>query len=60
MIYYIYFDSYGHATAVVSETELCEKYQGDLEVFSSACADSAAYRSVGHATGHVGVMKHEI
>jgi hypothetical protein len=57
MIYYIYFDNYGHATTVVSEVELSEKYQGDPEVFSRACADSAAGCPVEHATGHVGVMR---
>jgi hypothetical protein len=59
MIYYVYFDSYGDARAIVSELELAEKYQGDPEAFSRACADSAAGRPVEHVTGHVGVMRFE-
>ena len=57
MIYYIYFDSYGHARTVMSEMELSEKYRGDPEAFCRACADSGAGRPLEHATGHVGIMR---
>ena len=57
MIYYVYFDSYGHVRGVASETELADTYGGDPAAFSRACAESASGRPADHATGHVGVMR---
>jgi len=57
MIYYIYFDSYGHARAAVSEQELAEKYEGDPQAFSRACAGSTDGRPAETVIGHVGVMR---
>ena len=33
MIYYVYFDSYGHARQVITEKELAEKYKNDPDEF---------------------------
>ena len=56
-IYYIYFDSYGHARKVVDETELSEKYDNDPEVFLRANCDAVVDPDMERSIGHVGTLR---
>jgi len=57
MIYYVYFDSYGHVQGIASEKELAERHKGDPKSFLKACLKTKAGPDAGHETGHVGVMR---
>ena len=57
MIYYVYFDSYGHSRQVISETELAEEYNGDPGEFLMAMSNPGSDVERRHATGHVGTLR---
>ena len=57
MLYYVYFDSYGHAREVINEEELAEKYSNDPEEFFKASCDAVDDADMERSTGHVGTLK---
>ena len=57
MLYYVYFDSYGHAREVINEEKLAEKYNNDPDVFFKANCDAVADSDMERSTGHVGTLK---
>ena len=57
MLYYIYFDSYGHAREVINEGKLAEKYNNNPEDFFKAHCDAVADSDMARSTGHVGTLK---
>ena len=59
MTYYVYFDSYGHAKAAVSETELAEKYGSDPNRFLRAMCGVSSNAGIELTSGHVGTMTFE-
>ena len=59
MIYYVYFDSYGHARQVITEKELAEKYKNDPNEFFGTMCNSGQAAGRGHAVGHVGTLRFE-
>jgi hypothetical protein len=52
MKYYVYFDAYGHVRQAISEKELMEAYQNDVDRFLEAMCR----RDGGHISGHVGIL----
>jgi hypothetical protein len=59
MTYYVYFDSYGHAKAAVSERELAEKYGNDPNRFLKTMCGLAWHAGIERTSGHVGTMTFE-
>lgn len=59
MIFYVYFDSYGHARQAINEDALNRKYHGDPDKFLKAVQDSGGEQSSAHAAGHVGTLRFE-
>ncbi|MCP4666881.1 MAG: hypothetical protein GY849_10985, partial [Deltaproteobacteria bacterium] len=59
MIYYVYFDSYGHAREVITEKELAVKYKNDPDEFFGAMCHAVQAAGRGHALGHVGTLTFE-
>ena len=56
MIFFVYFDAYGHAREAIDEKELSEKYQNDPDLFLSAMCQSQPDPSSQHTAGHVGTL----
>jgi hypothetical protein len=56
MKYYVYFDAYGHARQAISERELTEHYQNDVNKFWEAMCRRGPDADEGHLTGHVGTL----
>jgi hypothetical protein len=58
MLYYIYFDGYGHIRQIINEKDLAAKYGNDPEKFLRALSYSQT-RDAGanHSTGHVGKLR---
>ncbi|MBW1729974.1 MAG: hypothetical protein JRH08_00485 [Deltaproteobacteria bacterium] len=56
MKYYVYFDGYGHARAIISEVELSKKYNGDPQLFLKAMAGIGPESKIKEATGHIGTL----
>jgi hypothetical protein len=53
MIYYVYFDAYGHARKIISEQQLTATFHDDpAEFLQSVCPSVGA----GYTTGHVGTL----
>jgi hypothetical protein len=59
MIYYVYFDSYGHPRKVISEYELSEKYDGNPDTFLKAMGKLGQRIESEHINGHVGTLRFE-
>lgn len=59
MIYYIYFDSYGHPRHAISEKELSERYDNDTSIFLRSMCRVAQEDEAGHIVGHVGTFTFE-
>lgn len=56
MKFYVYFDAYGHARRAISERELAEAYQGNVDKFLKAMCRGGPDAEKGHITGHVGTL----
>ena len=56
MKYYVYFDAYGHAKRIITETELAEKFNNEPHHFLSAMCQGHPAASEGHTSGHVGTL----
>ncbi len=56
MRYYVYFDAYGHARHAISEKELTDHYQNDVDRFWEAMCRWGPDADKGHITGHVGTL----
>jgi hypothetical protein len=56
MKYYVYFDAYGHARQAISEKELAERYQSEVDQFLEAMCRRGPDAEKGHITGHVGTL----
>jgi hypothetical protein len=56
MRYYVYFDAYGHARQAISEKELTDHYQNDVDIFWDAMCRRGPDAAKGHITGHVGTL----
>jgi hypothetical protein len=56
MKYYVYFDAYGHARQAISERELTEHYQNDVDKFWGIMCRRGPDAEEGHITGHVGTL----
>jgi hypothetical protein len=57
VIYYVYFDAYGHARRAISEKELAAKYNNDPDTFYKATCRSGPNEEARRATGHVGTLR---
>lgn len=57
MIFYVYFDSYGHARAVLSRDQLEGEYNGDPDAFLQAMNAKSHDAGTAHTTGHVGTLR---
>jgi hypothetical protein len=53
MIYYVYFDAYGHPREIISEQQLIATYHNDPEEFLQSVCRSF---STGSTSGHVGTL----
>jgi hypothetical protein len=56
MKYYVYFDAYGHARQAISEKELAEHYQNEVDQFLEAMCRRGPDAERGYTTGHVGTL----
>ena len=56
MKYYVYFDAYGHVRQAISEKQLTEQYQNDVDKFLEAMCRRGADAKRGHINGHVGTL----
>jgi len=56
MIYYVYFDGYGHPKKAITKEELTEQYQDDPHEFLKAMGNPER-QGPQHATGHVGILR---
>ena len=56
MKYYVYFDAYGHARQTISERELTEHYQNDVDLFLKAMCRRGPDADKGNIVGHVGTL----
>jgi hypothetical protein len=52
MKYYVYFDAYGHARQVISERELAEHYQNEVDQFLEAMCRRGSDAKQGYIAGH--------
>lgn len=59
MRYYVYFDAYGHARQVISESELKEHYQNDVDQFLKSVCRRGSHPDRRHISGHVGTLSFE-
>ena len=57
MIFYVYFDSYGHARSVLNREQLENVYQGDPDAFLRAMNAREQEAGASHTTGHVGTLR---
>ncbi|MFO7986486.1 MAG: hypothetical protein R6U38_11520 [Desulfatiglandaceae bacterium] len=57
MIFYVYFDSYGHARSVLSRDQLEARYSGDPDAFLRAMNAKEQEAGASHTTGHVGTLR---
>ena len=53
MIYYVYFDAYGHAREIISERQMTATFHDDPELFLQSMCPSG---SAEYTTGHVGTL----
>jgi hypothetical protein len=56
MKYYVYFDAYGHAKRIITESELAENFNNETHQFLSVMCQSHPEASHGHTSGHVGTL----
>jgi hypothetical protein len=56
MKYYVYFDPYGHAKQVVSQTTLAQKYHNDPDEYLKAMCSLLAGDGTACTAGHVGTL----
>lgn len=56
MLYYVYFDAYGHARRVINEKELAEQFGNDPDVFFRAMCQASSDAVKASASGHVGTL----
>ncbi|MEJ2728354.1 MAG: hypothetical protein P8185_07580 [Deltaproteobacteria bacterium] len=56
MKYYVYFDAYGHARQAISERQLAEQYQNEVDKFLEAMCRRGPDAEKGSVTGHVGTL----
>ena len=56
MIFYVYFDGYGHLKKVVDKNELALKYGGDTDAFLNAMCERPPDAGMEHVTGHVSTL----
>ena len=56
MKYYVYFDAYGHARRAISEKQLKDEYQNEVDRFLEAMCRRGPDTDEGHISGHVGIL----
>jgi hypothetical protein len=56
MLYYVYFDAYGHVRRVVNERALAEEFGGDPDRLLRAMCRTSGDAEKGRAAGHVGTL----
>ena len=56
MVFFVYFDAYGHARQAIDESELAEKYQNDPNLFLNAMCQLQPDTPSGFTAGHVGTL----
>ena len=59
MIFYVYYDAYGHALKAIDERELEENYGGDVDLFLKQMCRLSKNSDTERATGHVGTLRFE-
>jgi hypothetical protein len=57
MLYYVYYDAYGHARKAIDKNELAECFQNDVDVFFKHMCASGNNQEFERATGHVGTLR---
>lgn len=56
MTYYVYFDAYGHARRIITETELAQKFNNEPHHFLRMMCQGDPAASDEHTSGHVGTL----
>lgn len=57
MLYYVYYDAYGHARKAIAEEVLNTQYKGSIDEFFKAMCTAGENEEMARATGHVGTLR---
>lgn len=57
MLYYVYYNAYGHAQRAISETELAQQFEGRTDIFFKHMCAAGNNHEFERATGHVGTLR---
>jgi hypothetical protein len=57
MLYYVYYNAYGHAQRAVSAEELAQQFSGSTDLFFKHMCSNGLNQEFEAATGHVGTLR---
>jgi hypothetical protein len=57
MLYYVYYDAYGHARKTINKDELAQNFQNSVDVFFKHMCAAGNNQEFDRATGHVGTLR---